>query len=54
MARYDVVCIGESMVLVTPVNGQRLADARGAALTVAGAESTVALYFADLGHRCAG
>ena len=49
--RYDVVCIGESMVLVTPANGQRLADARGAALTVAGAESTVALYLADLGHR---
>src|ERR1700709_2710437 len=39
------------MVLVTPANGQRLADARGAALTVAGAESTVALYLADLGHR---
>jgi 2-dehydro-3-deoxygluconokinase len=47
----DIVCIGESMVLVTPVNGQRLADARCAALTVAGAESTVALYLADLGHR---
>ncbi|WP_028933688.1 sugar kinase [Pseudonocardia spinosispora] len=47
----DVVCVGESMILVVPGEGQRLADARSAALTVAGAESTVALYLADLGHR---
>jgi 2-dehydro-3-deoxygluconokinase len=39
------------MVLVAPDGGQRLACARSAALTVAGAESTVALYLADLGHR---
>ncbi len=49
----EVVCVGESMVLVAPDGGQRLAAARSAVLAVAGAESTVALYLADLGHRTA-
>lgn len=49
----EVVCVGESMVLVAPDGGQRLSAARSAVLAVAGAESTVALYLADLGHRTA-
>ncbi|POX42959.1 carbohydrate kinase [Streptomyces sp. Ru73] len=41
------------MVLVAPAPGERLATAREAAIRVAGAESTVAQYLTDLGHRTA-
>ncbi|EFL23126.1 2-keto-3-deoxygluconate kinase [Streptomyces himastatinicus ATCC 53653] len=49
----EVLCLGESMVLVTPRQGQRLATAPDATFSVAGAESNVAQYLADLGHRVA-
>ncbi|WP_310721167.1 sugar kinase [Streptomyces lydicus] len=45
--------MGESMVLLAAPAGVRLARARGVALRVAGAESTVARYLADLGHSAA-
>ena len=45
-----IVCVGETMVLVTPVEAGRLADADRCRLTIGGAESNVALYLAELGH----
>ncbi|MFD3417491.1 sugar kinase [Streptomyces decoyicus] len=53
MSEPEVLCLGESMVLVAPAPGERLATAREAAIRVAGAESTVAQYLTDLGHRTA-
>jgi 2-dehydro-3-deoxygluconokinase len=49
----EVLCLGETMVLVTPRHGQRLATVRDASVAAAGAESNVAQYLADLGHRVA-
>ncbi|SFS09084.1 2-dehydro-3-deoxygluconokinase [Agrococcus baldri] len=49
--RDRVLCIGESMALVTPVTAEPLRTAEGFAIRVGGAESTVALYLADAGHR---
>jgi 2-dehydro-3-deoxygluconokinase len=49
----EVLCIGESMILVTPVEPAPLETAEQFALHVGGAESTVALYLADRGHRAA-
>ncbi|MFJ5221983.1 sugar kinase [Streptomyces sp. NPDC088400] len=53
MPDHEVLCLGEAMVLVAPWPGQLLATARDVALSVAGAESNVARYLADLGHRVA-
>ncbi|WP_223733352.1 sugar kinase [Streptomyces purpurogeneiscleroticus] len=53
MSEPEVLCLGEAMVLVAPAPGERLATARSAAIRVAGAESTVAQYLSDLGHRTA-
>ncbi|WP_330234851.1 sugar kinase [Streptomyces sp. NBC_00566] len=47
------VCLGETMAQVTPADGQGLQHSRELRLAVAGAESTVAQYLADLGHRAA-
>lgn len=49
----EVVCIGETMVQVTPVRSEPLETAEEFALNVGGAESTVALYLAERGHRSA-
>ncbi|MEU6700373.1 sugar kinase [Pseudonocardia sp. NPDC046786] len=49
----DVLCIGESMILVAPVHPEPLEHAGEVALGVGGAESTVALYLAERGHRSA-
>lgn len=48
----DLLCVGETMVLITPLSGD-LESAPTAALTLAGAESNVAIQVADLGHRVA-
>ena len=45
-----VVCVGESMVLITPTDAC-LADAAAASLTHAGAEANVAVGLAAAGHR---
>ncbi|WP_051572351.1 sugar kinase [Cryptosporangium arvum] len=50
---YDVVCVGESMALVTPDPPGPLAAGGPMRLDVAGAESTVASYLAQLGARVA-
>lgn len=47
-----VVCVGESMALVTPT-GARLAEAETAAISLAGAEANVAVGLVMSGHRAA-
>ncbi|MFD7511800.1 sugar kinase [Streptomyces sp. NPDC059853] len=49
----DVVCVGETMAVLTPADGRPLADADGLALGIGGAESNVACTVAALGHRAA-
>lgn len=46
----DVVCVGESMALVTPT-GSGLASAEAASITHAGAEANVAVGLAARGHH---
>ncbi|MCM4077564.1 sugar kinase [Paractinoplanes hotanensis] len=48
---FDVACVGEAMVLVTPDPPAPLALGGPARIDVAGAESTVACYLAQLGLR---
>jgi 2-dehydro-3-deoxygluconokinase len=50
---FDVVCVGESMALVTPDPPAPLENGGPMRLDVAGAESTVACYLAMLGVRSA-
>jgi 2-dehydro-3-deoxygluconokinase len=50
---FDVVCVGESMALVTPDPPAPLEFGGPMRLEVAGAESTVACYLAMLGARAA-
>jgi 2-dehydro-3-deoxygluconokinase len=50
---YDVVCVGETMALVTPDPPGPLTAGAPMRLEVAGAESTVACYLAALGARTA-
>lgn len=47
-----VVCVGESMALITPTDAS-LARAETAAITLAGAEANVAVGLASFGHRAA-
>ncbi|MCU1572110.1 MAG: sugar kinase, partial [Micrococcaceae bacterium] len=42
----NVLCLGETMVLVTPVEAEPLEGAELFHLSVGGAESTVAIYLA--------
>jgi 2-dehydro-3-deoxygluconokinase len=49
----DALCIGETMVMVTPTAGARLDADSSFLLRAGGAESNVAMYLADLGHRSA-
>jgi len=52
-ARPQVVCLGETMVMVTPCEPVPLVDGDLFRLSIGGAESTVALYLAELGHEVA-
>lgn len=49
----DVLCLGETMTLVAPVDATPLTDAELFTLHIGGAESTVALYLSELGHDVA-
>ncbi|MFD8567670.1 sugar kinase [Streptomyces sp. NPDC059639] len=51
--RPEVICLGETMAQLTPADDAGLEHSREIRLAVAGAESTVAQYLADLGHRTA-
>ncbi|MGW0160849.1 sugar kinase [Mycobacterium sp. NPDC003323] len=50
---HEVLCLGETMTLVAPVGATPLATADLFTLHMGGAESTVALYLAELGHDVA-
>lgn len=49
----DILCIGETMTLVAPVDAAPLVSADLFSLHMGGAESTVALYLAEQGHDVA-
>lgn len=49
----DILCIGETMAMVTPVSAERLRSARTFHLDSGGAESNVAAHVAALGHSSA-
>lgn len=49
----DVLCLGETMALVAPVGATPLQNADLFTVHMGGAESTVALYLAELGHDVA-
>lgn len=49
--RPDVVTIGETMVMFAPVEPVPLTQAKSLAMYAGGAESNVATYLAELGHR---
>ncbi len=49
----QILCLGETMVMVTPREPVSLVDGDLFRLSVGGAESTVALYLAEMGHSVA-
>ncbi len=49
----QILCLGETMVMVTPFEPVSLTDADMFRLSVGGAESTVALYLSEMGHDVA-
>ncbi len=51
MTGVDVVTIGETMVMLVPLEETPLAEATGLAVHIGGAESNVAVYLVELGHR---
>lgn len=53
MSRAEVVCVGETMAVLSPPDARPLAHQTRLALTVGGAESNVACALAALGHRSA-
>ncbi|MEU6394122.1 sugar kinase [Streptomyces sp. NPDC046939] len=53
MTGTAVICLGETMAQIGPADGTPLEHSEALRLAVAGAESTVAQYLADLGHRAA-
>lgn len=52
-AGFEAVCVGETMVMVTPTPGGRLDAESTFVLRAGGAESNVAMFLAALGHRVA-
>lgn len=50
---FDLVCIGESMVVLSPAEGGSLQDADRLTVGIGGAESNVALHVVDQGLRVA-
>jgi 2-dehydro-3-deoxygluconokinase len=52
-APLDVLCLGETMVMVTPTPGGHLDADSSFVLRPGGAESNVAMFMAELGHRAA-
>lgn len=52
-ARFDVVCLGESMALLAPESIRPLTEGAALTLSVAGAESNVAVNLAQLGASVA-
>jgi 2-dehydro-3-deoxygluconokinase len=53
MTVLDVLCVGETMAVVTPVKAQALSEAEDCLLGFGGAESNVAAHLAEFGYRSA-
>jgi 2-dehydro-3-deoxygluconokinase len=53
MTELDVLCVGETMGMVTPTTNQSLAEADDCLLGFGGAESNVAAHLAEFGYRTA-
>lgn len=51
--RFDAVCVGETMVLLTPASGTPLVRRPELSMEIGGAESNVACGLAKRGHRTA-
>ena len=51
--RWDLLTFGESMLRLTPTNGQRVQDAAAFRATVGGTESNVCVALTQLGRTCA-
>src|SRR5690554_4703721 len=51
MDHIDVLCVGEAMAQLTPLDGRPVEAAETFQLTAAGAESNVAIGLAQLGYR---
>lgn len=51
MTLMDVLCVGETMAVVTPVKAQSLSEAEECLLGFGGAESNVAAHLAEFGYR---
>ncbi|WP_405875378.1 sugar kinase [Streptomyces sp. NBC_00005] len=49
----DVVCVGETMIVLSPQDDRPLAEQSALGLAIGGAESNVACGLAGLGHRAA-
>lgn len=53
MSSTDVLCVGETMAVVTPAHAQPLTKAQECLLGFGGAESNVAAHLAEFGYRVA-
>lgn len=51
MTLLDVLCVGETMAVVTPANAEPLSQAEQCLLGFGGAESNVAAHLAEFGYR---
>lgn len=51
--RPDAVCVGETMAMIVPQDAEPLETAATMLIFPGGAESNVAMYLADFGHRVA-
>jgi 2-dehydro-3-deoxygluconokinase len=51
MTDFDVLCVGETMAVVTPARAQSLSQAEECLLGFGGAESNVACHLAEFGYR---
>lgn len=51
MTLLDVLCVGETMAVVTPANAEPLSHAKECLLGFGGAESNVAAHLAEFGYR---
>ena len=53
MTFLDVLCVGETMAVVTPANSEALGEAEECLIGYGGAESNVATHLAEFGYRAA-
>ncbi|GAP55554.1 2-dehydro-3-deoxygluconokinase [Arthrobacter sp. Hiyo6] len=51
MTVLDVLCVGETMAVITPAKAESLSQAEECLLGFGGAESNVAAHLAEFGYR---